>query len=68
MDAKLLQLIDKKIGHTRKLTETKRTINFIRWVGNKIQRVEIVIDIKNPRILALRREVKRMNAKGWKIW
>lgn len=67
MNTRLLWIIENKIAHTRKLTETKRTIEFMRFMGNKIESFSLVIDLNNPRPLALRREVKRLQAQGYRI-
>ena len=67
MNTRLLWIIENKIAHTRKLTETKRTIEFMRFMGNKIESFSLVIDLNNPRLLALRREVKRLQAQGYRI-
>ncbi len=66
--SRLCWIIEQHIGHTRKFTSTKRTIELYRFVGTRIQSVSLVVDLKNPRLLSLRREVRRMVKAGWRVY
>lgn len=67
MNSRLLYIIENKIAHTRQFTTTKRTIEFYRFAGTRIESLSLVIDLNNPRPLALRREVKRLQAQGYRV-
>lgn len=67
MNTRLLYIIEKKIAHTRPLTGTKRTIEFYKFKDGRIESFELVINLDNPRVLALRHEVRRIVSKGWRI-
>lgn len=65
---RLCWIIEQYIGHTRKFTATKRTIELYRFVGTRMESISLVIELKNPRVIALRHEVRRMVKAGWRVY